>query len=202
MRPRHAWLAALLVLHLVVLLAWRPVLRQAPLAVSRGELTFILPPKPAPATLPPPPRSAAAARATPEVQRRSAPAAITVRPPPAAAAAPAAVPDPFAAPEQSLSAMARASVGDAMKALRKETPHAFLRSEQSGSAIARALAKAGGDARGGTELEEVVLPDGRRMTRVRAGGSTYCVVMDAPGGSGGRDVFRDGVKARTVTCPN
>jgi len=175
------------------------VLRQAPPAVSRGELTFILPPKPASAPLPPP-RSAAAARATPEVQRRSAPAAITVRPPPAAAAAPAAVPDPFAAPEQSLSDMARASVGDAMKALRKETPHAFLRSEQSGSAIARALARAGGS--GGTGLEEIVLPDGRRMTRVRAGGSTYCVVMDAPGGSGGRDVFRDGAKARTVTCPN
>ena len=177
------------------------MLRQAPLAVPRGELTFILPPKPKPATLLLP-RSAATARATPEVQRRNAPAAITVRPPPAAAAAPAAVPDPFAIPEQSLSAMARASVGDAMKALRKETPHAFLRSEQSGSAIARALATAGGGASGGTELEEVVLPDGRRMTRVRAGGSTYCVVMDAPGGSGGRDVFRDGAKARTVTCPN
>lgn len=201
MRPRHAWLAALLVLHLVLLLAWRPVLRQSPLAVPRGELTFILPPKPAAAPLLPP-RSAAAARPAPPTVRRSGPLAITVLPPPAAAPAPSAVSDPFAAPEKSLSDMARASVGDAMKALRKETPHAFLRSEQSGSAMARALAKAGGSGGGGTGLEEVVLPDGRRMTRVRAGGSSYCVVMDAPGGSGGRDVFRDGVKARTVTCPN
>ncbi|MGB9990610.1 hypothetical protein [Pseudoduganella rhizocola] len=200
MRPRHAWLAALLFLHLLVLLAWRPVLRQAPLAVPRGELAFILPPKPAPAT-PLPPRSPAAARATQEPQRRSAPAAITVPPLPAASPAPAAVPDAFATPEKSLGEVARASVGDAMQALRKETPHAFLRSQHSGSAIARALARAGGSA-GAAGLEEMVLPDGRRMTRVRTGGSSYCVVMDAPGGSGGRDVFRDGAKARTVTCPN
>lgn len=138
--------------------------------------------------------------AAPPVRRPQA-EAITVPPPAAASSPAAALPDPFAAPERSLGDVARASVGDAIKALRKESPHAFLGSEQSGSAIARALAKAGGGV-GGPGLEEMVLQDGRRMTRVRAGGSTYCVVMDAPGGSGGRDVFRDGAKARTVTCPN
>lgn len=161
--------------------------------MPRGELTFILPPKPA-AEPTPPPRSATAARAVIQPTRRAPPQAITIVPAAPATPAAAAAPDPFAVPEKNLGDVARASVGDAIKALRKETPHAFLRSEQSGSAMARALGRPGG----GTELEEVVLPDGRRMTRVRG----YCVVMDAPGGSGGRDVFRDGVKARTVTCPN
>jgi hypothetical protein len=143
------------------------------------------------------------ARALPQAERRSEPQAITVPAVPIATPAPATAADPFTAPpDKSLGEIARGSVGDTLKALRKETPHAFLRAEQSRSAIARALAKAGGHAGGGTELEEVALPDGRRMTRVRAGGSSYCVVMDSPGGSAGRDVFRDGPKARTVTCPN
>ena len=191
----------MLFLHFALLLAWRPALRIAPPAVPRGELTFILPPKPAAAV--PLPRSVAPAHPLPQAQRRREPQAITVPAAPIAAPAPATVADPFAAPpDKSLGEMARGSVSDTLKALRKETPQAFLRAEQSGSAIARALAKAGGRTAGGTELEEAVLPDGRRMTRVRAGGSSYCVVMDSPGGSAGRDVFRDGPKARTVTCPN
>jgi hypothetical protein len=192
----------LLFLHLALLLAWRPALRSAPPAVPRGELTFILPPRPAAAV--PPPRSVAPARVLPQAQRRSSePQAITIAPPPPIAPpAPATVADPFAAPDKSLSEIARGSVGDTMKALRKETPHAFLRTEQSDSAIARALAKAAGPASRGTALEEMVLPDGRRMTRVRAGGSTYCVAMESAGGAPGRDVFRDPPKARTMTCPN
>ncbi|UGQ46580.1 hypothetical protein [Massilia endophytica] len=204
MRPRHAWLAVLLILHIAALLAWQQGARIAPPALAaRSELVFVMPPPARPVAVPPVQGRSAPQPKAPSA-RRMEPEAITVMPatpatPPPAEAAPALPADPFS-DSKPLAATARDAVGTAMKSLQKERPHAFLSTVQSAGTIERALAKAAGTT--GTRLEELVLPDGRRMTRVRAGGGTYCVVMDSPAGSAGRDVFRDGVKSRTVTCPN
>ncbi|MFA9218146.1 MAG: hypothetical protein ACEQSK_13735, partial [Sphingomonadaceae bacterium] len=66
--------------------------------------------------------------------------------------------------------------------------------------LARGMADAyaGND---GVTQENFTTPDGRMMTRVRAGGSTYCAQMQSNALVGGRDVFRDGVKTQIATCP-
>jgi hypothetical protein len=199
LRPRHAWLAVLLILHLAALLTWRQGARVAPPApAARGELIFVLPPPAQPASRA---EGSPAPRPKEKSARRVEPEAITVAPvvtAPPIEAGPVVPPDPFSE-SKPLAVTAREAVASTMKSLQKERPHAFLSTVQSAGTIERALAKVAGSS--GTRLEEVTLPDGRRMTRVRAGGSSYCVVMDSPAGSAGRDVFRDGVKARTVTCP-
>ncbi len=40
------------------------------------------------------------------------------------------------------------------------------------------------------------------MSKMRAGGSTYCAAMQSNGQVGGRDVFKDGVKTEISNCPN
>ena len=52
-----------------------------------------------------------------------------------------------------------------------------------------------------TRIEELELPDGRRVSKVISGSRSYCVFMESNGLVGGRDVFRDGVKTKVGPCP-
>jgi hypothetical protein len=53
-----------------------------------------------------------------------------------------------------------------------------------------------------TRIEEVVLADGTRMSKVTIGKVSYCVTQRSNGLVGGRDVFRDGVGSKVTNCPS
>ena len=52
-----------------------------------------------------------------------------------------------------------------------------------------------------TRLEEVQLPDGRRMTQVHGSKGTYCVYKESVNLTKGRDQLTSGVRTMTTTCP-
>ena len=52
-----------------------------------------------------------------------------------------------------------------------------------------------------TRIEELELPDGRRMSKVVTAFGRYCAYQESNGLVGGRDVFRDGVKTKIGPCP-
>ena len=52
-----------------------------------------------------------------------------------------------------------------------------------------------------TRIEELELPDGRRMSKVVTAFGRYCAYKESNGLVGGRDVFRDGVKTKIGPCP-
>lgn len=52
-------------------------------------------------------------------------------------------------------------------------------------------------------IEETVLPDGRRMTRVTRFGTVYCAYKENSAGlTGGRDTMSEGVRDKVTSCPN
>jgi hypothetical protein len=53
----------------------------------------------------------------------------------------------------------------------------------------------------GTQFDELILPDGRRMTKVSRGGISYCVYKESVGLTKGRDQLSDGVRTMVTTCP-
>jgi hypothetical protein len=50
-------------------------------------------------------------------------------------------------------------------------------------------------------LEELSLPDGRRMTKVHSGSTTYCVYKESLGLTKGRDQLAGGVRTMATSCP-
>ena len=52
-----------------------------------------------------------------------------------------------------------------------------------------------------TTMEEIVSPDGRRMTRVVGPNGTYCVRKEGAGATDGLDMIQGGVRAKTTNCP-
>lgn len=155
----------------------------------------------------------------PRPGRQAMPQAITVPAPPLGALTPApatanaetippAVPAPVAtldaAPAQvtteTLAQVARRSAGAIDRQLRKASwnPRDKVIA-RDGALVGRLGAAYRGPA---TYAEErVILPDGRQMTVIHSGGSTYCAAMESNTMVGGRDVFRNGVKTRISSCP-
>jgi hypothetical protein len=208
---RRGLLLALAGVHVLAFLLWpapgRPTM---PHMGGERHITWLTLPAPAhpPAPAQRPPRTVQRERAPEQKQQARAPQAITLPQPTPAPSAPAAAPppDPFAV------APARPGADDFRQALRKSAGAVDrqLRKESwnprdkviasSQSALARGMGAAfqGDD---GVSQENVITPDGKMMTKVKAGGSTYCAAMQSNGLVGGRDVFKDGVKTEVTTCP-
>lgn len=195
------WLALALIVavHLLALLLWPQ--RAPERAVGKGRetaITFVLAPKPAQVVKPP-------ARLVGKPQARlrtrvAAPVENAIRLVPTAPD-----PDPIAVPEPEVAsksadeilAQARMDIGKIDREVRKASPDMAVRTIQlHRPKLEMAIAGAFKE-RGPAKMEEVVLPDGRRMTRV----GNMCAVKESNGLVGGRDVFKDGVKTRWQSCP-
>lgn len=208
---RRSLLLALAGVHVLAFLLWpAPERATAPPADAGRRITWLtLPAKPAPVRRP----AAAAEPKRPQAvapvairlaEQARAPQAITLAP---ASAEPApAPPDPFALTPskpvaEDLKQALRKSAGAVDRQLRKESWNPrdkIIASSQTGLARGMGAAFQGDD---GVSQENVITPDGRMMTKVKAGGSTYCAAMQSNGLVGGRDVFKDGVKTEVRTCP-
>ncbi len=208
-RPRHAWLAAIALLHVAALLGWRgmPAVRQASLQ-REGELVLLqapreLPkPQPAAAAAPPARRDAAP---PPDTRSAAAPPASETAPPlaeavtvPATAGDP---PDPFAkpvAPTETLLEKNRKLAAGVDRQLRKESLNKFatiiLPDTKLGMAIARSQTRE-------WVLEQTSdLGDGVTMKRYRKGNLEYCEYTNLVGARG-QDPSRDWNKTKVMTCP-
>jgi len=206
---RRAWLIVIALGHVAMLMAWRPIARQAIDAAPHAdrELVFLSLPRQA-QPLPPPvttPRTterptARPAPPPPAVVQQTAPAAASTDTP-QSITLPAAQDDPFAkpapAPEKLHDVMLRAAAG-VDRQLRKESLNKFATIVQEQSPLAKQLARA---YNGEVVLEQVsTMGDGRTMKRYRAGGQEWCEYVNLVGAAG-QDPFRDGNKYQVKTCP-
>lgn len=208
---RRSLLLALAGVHVLAFLLWpapeRPI---TPHTGEQQHITWLTLPAPA---HPPPPaqrptRVVQLARAPEQERQARALQAITLPQPAPAPSAPAAAPppDPFAiAPArpgtEDFKQALRKSAGAVDRQLRKESWNPrdkVIASSQTALARGMGAAFQGDD---GVSQENVITPDGKMMTKVKAGGSTYCAAMQSNGLVGGRDVFKDGVKTEVTTCP-
>lgn len=228
-RPaRRAWLLAIALGHLAVLMAWRPAARHAGDAAARpeGELVFLTLPqaiRPRPAAVPPPPPRLAPAAAAPVAASSAQPATARPAPPPVAsdAAVPDAPPasaeaapqsttlpatvsdpaDPFAkpaVPAATLYEQVRKSAAGVDRQLRKESLNKF--SSIVDEEKAAGLSLTGGHARPATAPENFTGANGIVHKRYMLRGQMVCEEVDHIG-VGGHDPFRNGSKVRLVKCP-
>jgi hypothetical protein len=195
------WLALALIVavHLLALLLWPQ--RAPERAVGKGRetaITFVLAPKPVQMATPP---ANVRGKSQPRVRVPvSAPVENAIRQLPTVPD-----PDPIAEPEPAVVSknvdeilgQARIDIGKIDREVRKASPDMAVRNvELHRPKLEMAIAGAFKE-RGPAKMEEVVLPDGRRMTRV----GNMCAVKESNGLVGGRDVFKDGVKTRWQSCP-
>ena len=203
-------------MHVLAFLLWpAPEHPITPRTGDERHITWLTLPAPvrapvrAPAALPRSERVTPQARAPKPDQQARAPQAITqpqpiTLPAPSPAASPPV--DPFAAEParpatEDFKQMLRKSAGAVDRQLRKESWNPrdkVIASSQTALARGMGAAFQGDD---GVSQENMVTPDGKMMTKVKAGGSTYCAAMQSNGLVGGRDVFKDGVKTEVTTCP-
>ncbi|SFF63254.1 hypothetical protein SAMN05518865_102325 [Duganella sp. CF458] len=225
-RPaRRAWLVLIALGHVALLMAWRPMLRNAAEPVVRpgGELVFLTLPavaRPRPAEpLPDPPKVArpprAAEPATLAVRPAPPPVATDIAHPEAPAASTASTAqsitlqapvagdpaDPFAKPApapDTLLDKARSSVAGIDRQLRKESLNKFTTYILPDTKLGMAIAKA---QKKEWVLEQTVQnSDGVTMKRYRRGNQEYCEYTNLVGARG-QDPFRDNNKTKVMTCP-
>lgn len=218
---RKSLLLALAGVHLVALVLWRPVVRQPEASAQRITWLQLLPDSRSkvattPAPRPQPARTSPQAAVAQSMPPQATPAQHTSAASPVAAPNAQTGPQPITLPrpeaqsdyfattpparESALDA-AKRNAGAVDRQLRKEVwnPHdKFVANNQTALAGRLAAAFQGDE---GVRYEDVTLPDGRHMTKVHAGGVTYCAVTQSNTLVGGRDVFRDGVKTAISTCP-
>lgn len=105
-----------------------------------------------------------------------------------------------AAPEKTAADIlqqAKADIGKVDRDLRNASPNMALRKiELHPTKLESGIAGAFKE-RGPQRIEEMIGPDGRRITKV----GNMCAFKESNGLVGGRDVFKDGVKTRWQTCP-
>ena len=203
-RPRAARAAALALIvavHIIVVLGWPK--RTAPISQGSGrelDIAFIMLPK---KLSPPPARALRVPRPLPTEQvRRAKPVpasapSMTLIPPAEEETAPPAEVAPIAPSARAIVDQARSDVGAIDRELRKQSLDPALRHQKLHpgrfeTAIAGAFKE-----RGPARIIEEVLPDGSRRSRV----GNMCASMESNSLSGGRDVFRDGVKTKWAQCP-
>lgn len=105
-----------------------------------------------------------------------------------------------AAPEKTADEIlrqARADVGKIDRDLRSVSPDKSLRKIVLHPTKLESAFGAAFKERGPQRIEEIIGPDGRRITKV----GNMCASMESNGLVGGRDVFKNGVKTRWQTCP-
>jgi hypothetical protein len=211
---RRAWLFAIALGHLGLIVAWRPAARLDDAMAGRPESALVLltlpaPVRPRPATLPPPPpRLKAAAPAMPPVARE---AAAADAPPVAAEATPqsitlpaqASIPaDPFAtpaaAPADTLRDKLRKSAASVDRQLRKESLNKFATIVDEEKTAK--LSVTGSHAGPAPAAQSFTGANGIVHKRYMLRGEMVCEEVDHIG-VGGHDPFRNGSKARLVKCP-
>ncbi|AKU23420.1 hypothetical protein [Massilia sp. NR 4-1] len=214
------WLGAIALLHLAVLLAWRPTMQlRAPQAViwaqPLGMGLMRPPPDLAPAPVAPPkprPPESSARASRPETAGRASTAAVPAdTAPPASAPAPAitvpalpgeaapsvALPaDPFAqpaAPAETLAERARRAAAGIDKQLRKESLNAADRAPPHEPELARKIGEAYKERSFGIVWEKR-FPNGEVLAKIRTPIYTYCIRLKRR---------YDGTEQTfMVTCPN
>jgi hypothetical protein len=201
--------ALVVALHLLVIMLWpqlRPGKAGAP-AVSATDIVFVAAPvvrKQAPAIVPSRP-----ARQRPQVAPKQVDAAVET----AITIVPATPADEFELPREA-AAVGAPSAADIMdrarrdmvgidRAVRKQSLDMAVREfklheTKLETAIASAY-RGGGD---GMRIVETVLADGTRMSKIIIGKTAFCAYKESNGLTGGRDVFRDGVRTKVTNCPN
>lgn len=208
---RRAWLALIALGHVAVLMAWRPVARQAQEMAGQpeGDLILLKLPqaiRPHPAELPPrPPRlrpstpqATASETARPDAPPASAealPQSITLPAPAIATADPLAKP---VVPAETLLEKSRKSAASADRQLRKESLNKFATIVDEDKAAA--LSITGAPPPKPFEPESFAGSNGIVHKRYMLRGQMVCEEVDHIG-TGGHDVFRKGSKARLVKCP-
>ena len=215
---RRGWLILIAGVHALALLSWRsPERVLAPPAPPGPGITYILPPfTPPPSRLPqqrphppaptPQPRAVAS---LPAPQPQPAPAMQLVTPPPSPPSPPPearqAEADPFAQPakpDDSLKQRALLSAAAADKQLRKEAWNPRDKKIANDSTyLAAAISSAYVGHESGVTTEQIILPDGRLMTKVHTPAGTFCAQMESNTLTGGRDPFRDGLRTLIGKCP-
>jgi len=115
-------------------------------------------------------------------------------PEPAPAAVEPVVPEKTAA---DILQQAKSDIGKVDRDLRNASPNMALRKiELHPTKLESGIAGAFKE-RGPQRIEEIIGPDGRRITKV----GNMCAFKESNGLVGGRDVFKDGVKTRWQSCP-
>ncbi|SEO57181.1 hypothetical protein SAMN05428959_11034 [Duganella sp. CF517] len=194
--------------------AWQTPERPLAAALApHAAITYILAPvKRLQPAVPASPKPAGRPSATPPAARTrtpapSEPAAVSAAQPQAITQPVSPPPDPFAeqaakSPDD-LRQRALNSAALVDKQLRKEAWNP--RDKRIANDTTALAARIGGAYVGndsGTTTQEVVMPDGRLMTKVRTpGGGSYCAYKENNALTGGRDPFRDGIKTKVTSCP-
>lgn len=153
----------------------------------------------------PPPRKPVTVERSPAKPAARAPKRITSEPaitlvPVPAAPEPAPAPVEPVVPEKTAADIlnqAKADIGKVDRDLRNASPSMALRKiELHPTKLESGIAGAFKE-RGPARIEEMIGPDGRRITKV----GNMCAFKESNGLVGGRDVFKDGVKTKWQTCP-
>lgn len=205
-------------LHLLTIyLVTRPRAQTAQVRAARStNIVFLAPPAPRRAAAPTPVPTSASARERRAVALPSArepaqrlPQPITL-PTPAAEAPPVANTPAAAGPDwtqpaakqgvDSLAERAKKSVGAIDRDLRAKSLNMTDRKPMAEqTALASNIASA--FKRQATTVEEVLMADGSRMSKVHTPGGTYCAYKESNAVTGGRDPFKDGVRTKVTSCP-
>lgn len=116
-------------------------------------------------------------------------------------------PDPFAEPSakpaDDLRQRSLKSAAAIDKQLRKEAwnPRDKKIANET-TALAAGIASAYVGNNGIMSTEEITMPDGRLMTKVRTpGGGSFCAYKESNALTGGRDPMRDGIRTLVTNCP-
>jgi hypothetical protein len=138
-----------------------------------------------------------AAAPTPAPAVATAPAASDAHPVPAPPAAPASAPAHLDI--DAVMTTAKRNIGSIDRDLRAAAPASqkgALGSEQT--RLATGIAAAG---RSDTlSMREIIMPDGKRITRVSGGGASYCVTHESAGATDGIDVMQQGARMKVTNC--
>ncbi|SHH69945.1 hypothetical protein [Massilia sp. CF038] len=195
---RQAAFVLILAFHILAiwLLPQRTRLDDVRTAATPLQITFVRPVAPAPApvvSLPSPvrnsksvPRQPKPVRAVPE----SPPAMVLIPAPPVDQA-------PAAPSAHDILQRARADLGRIDRAIRIQSPDPGARSIRAQTPRLEAAMASAFRERGPARIEELVLADGTRVSKV----GNMCAFKESNSLTGGRDVFKDGIKTRWQTCP-
>lgn len=105
------------------------------------------------------------------------------------------------APTGNLLSNAKRDIGKIDRDLRKTYPKLLEAAPDSAqSRLEKGIAAAAKP--NAFSMEDIISPDGRRMTKVTGPGGTYCVRKEGAGATDGLDAMQNGVRAKTTNCPN
>ncbi|MEC5217897.1 hypothetical protein RCH09_002861 [Actimicrobium sp. GrIS 1.19] len=200
-------LVVIIGLHLLLIGLLIEASRRQPVREAVGQVMTMLLPEAAP---PLPERAAAAQRRTPVTMVRAVtqdhPASVTAEPrnqatPAEPESATTTLPPPL--PASDLATSALRSVGKIDRDLRNEFRHLPERAPDSvTSRLAQGIAAAGVVHRLMPSMQERVLADGRRVTKVTSSSGTYCVTQEGAGANDGLDRVQNGNHMKATNCGN